>query len=402
MIVVGTSTAMMAVDISPALGAFMAGVLLADSEYRHELEADINPFKGLLLGLFFISVGMSLNMGLLVSMPVIVILATLGLMLLKGSILYALGRIFKLSRLGGVSLGASLCQGGEFAYVIFTAAIAAGVMTQAQTDLLVVVVTLSMALTPLCFIGADLLNSKLTDKGGDDSYDVKPEEVPQVIIAGFGRFGQIAGRVLTAKHIPFTAIEKDADQVNFVAKFGNKIYYGDAAREEILRSAHADKAVALVLAVDDVAASVEIADTVRKHFPDLKIYARARNRQHAYQLMDLGVYTFRRETFLSSLDLTRELLEGLGLTEHDAMHTVAVFRDHDRHRLFADHGKQGDQEQLQRSAMEAAKELEEMFERDATELKEIDAFEIRSGSEKIFLESQRHDGHPPERKDAAE
>lgn len=284
LIVTGTVLLMQSVGISMALGAFLAGMLLANSEYRHQLEADIEPFKGLLLGLFFIAVGMALNLGLFREHPGAIVLLIVGLMAAKGLIIYGLGRAWKLNHHSAKNLAMALPQGGEFAFVVFTAAVAAGLMTKDLEELLVLVVSLSMAATPAVTIASDWLTRGFVPPR--DEYDVHPTEEQPVIIAGFGRFGQIVGRILAARRIPFTALDVSAEQVDFVKKFGANIYYGDASRVDLLRAAKADTAKVLVLAIDDMEASLRTAESVAKHFPHIKIYAR--NRQHAYRLMDLA------------------------------------------------------------------------------------------------------------------
>jgi monovalent cation:proton antiporter-2 (CPA2) family protein len=366
LIVSATALLMNSVGISMALGAFLAGMLLANSEYRHQLEADIEPFKGLLLGLFFIAVGMGLNLALLREQPATIGLLVAGLMLIKGIVIYALGRAWGLNAHSAKSLSLALPQGGEFAFVIFAAAVAAGVIAKDLEDLLVVVVSISMAATPAVSLANDWLTRGFVPPQ-DAPYHVAPVEDASVIIAGFGRFGQITGRILAARHIPFTALDISAAQVDFVRKFGAEVFYGDASRLDLLRAAKAETAKVLVLAIDDIEASLRTAETVIKHFPHIKIYARARNRQHAYRLMDLGVTTLRRETFLSSLELTRDVLVGLGMRNGDAERTVQAFRAHDEKRLFEHYTHHGDEQKLQSLAKESAKELEEMFARDARE-----------------------------------
>ena len=287
LIVAGTSLLMDSVGISMSLGAFLAGVLLANSEFRHELEADIDPFKGLLLGLFFISVGMGLDLKLLRDQFGKIALIVLALMAIKGVVMFGLGRAWGMNTHSAKSLALALPQGGEFAFVIFTAAGAAQLITHDTQQLLVLVVSLSMAATPLLSISNDWMTRGFVPPP-EDHYSVAPPDERPVIIAGFGRVGQIIGRVLAAKKIGFTALDASAEQVDFVRTFGNKIYFGDASRPDLLRAAKADKAKILVIAVDDVEASLRIAETVTLHFPKLKIVARARNRQHAYRLMDLG------------------------------------------------------------------------------------------------------------------
>ncbi len=367
LIVTGMALAMASIGISMALGAFLAGMLLANSEYRHELEADIEPFKGLLLGLFFIAVGMGLNLKLIVEQPVSIFAFVIALLGAKALAIYALGRAWRLGRNASKDLAVSIAQGGEFAFVIFGAAVTAGAMTAMQNELLVLVVSLSMALSPVFAIINDRLTAMFKPKT-EAVYEQMPDEESPVIIAGFGRFGQIFGRMLAARKIRFTALDISSDQVDFVKRFGNKVYYGDASRVDLLRAAKADAAKIFVLALDDVDASIRTAEAVIKNFPHLKIYARARNRQHAYRLMDLGITLIQRETFLSALDLARDMLLGLGMSRMDADHTMRTFRDHDERRLFEHYTHHNDLQKMQDLAKVGNKELEEMFERDATEV----------------------------------
>ncbi|MGI9303184.1 MAG: cation:proton antiporter, partial [Gammaproteobacteria bacterium] len=363
--VIGIALLMQSVGLSMALGAFLAGVLLADSEFRHELEANIEPFKGLLLGLFFIAVGMSVNLGLLVSQPLLIVALVVGLMAVKSLVLYGLGRRQGLDHQSAISLAFAISQGGEFAFVIFGVAVGAQVMGQPLADLLILVVTLSMAVTPFLFV----VNERFiqTPKKEEEDYDVNVPEENQVIIAGFGRFGQIVARILRAKKIGFTALEVNPEQVDFVRKFGNKTYYGDAARLDLLRAAKVGEAKIFVLAIHDIETSLRTAETVRKHFPHVAIYARAHNRKHAYQLMDRDVRIIQRDTLLSSLDMARVVLEGLGVSHRESVDAVEKFRRHDEERLVATHKVHNDEEKMIYLAKQAAKELEEMFDEDEQE-----------------------------------
>ena len=365
LVVIGTSLLMTSVGLSMSLGAFLAGVLLADSEYRHELEADIEPFKGLLLGLFFISVGMSADLGLILTHPFAIVGGALGLMIAKASILLGLGRMSGHTWESSRGLAVALCQGGEFAFVLFGLAADNGIMGHTLTDSLVIAVTLSMALTPLAFVLNDVLFGKWLKKPSEEKYDQIDAGENKVIIAGFGRVGQIVARLLRAKKIPFTALDKSAEQIDTVRRFGNRAYYGDASRLDLLRAAKADKAEILVLAIDDVEASVRTVETVRKHFPNLKIYARARNRFHAYRLLDHAVDHLMRETYLSSLELGKQVLLGLGVAEREARETVSTFHEHDERSLLRQHAVYHDETKLIQSAKDAAKELEEIFESDS-------------------------------------
>ena len=364
LIVVGTALIVESVGLSMALGAFLAGVLLADSEFRHALEADIEPFKGLLLGLFFVAVGMSVNFGLLAAETVSIVLLTLALLAAKFVLLFGLGIVSRHDPKSALHLAGAISQGGEFAFVIFNIAMDSSVMPKPSADLLVLVVTLSMAATPAILAFLEWI---LKPRPGADakSYDVSVSDDHQVIIAGFGRYGQIVGRILRAKKIGFTALEISPEQVDFVARYGSKIYYGDASRLDVLRAARADKAVAFVLAIDDVEASIRAAETVIANFPDLTILARARNRQHAYRLMDLGVTIINRETLLSSLDTARRLLQALGLADYEAARAVELFRKIDQRHLLAQHAMHHDEDKLIAGSKAWAKELEKIFEQDA-------------------------------------
>jgi glutathione-regulated potassium-efflux system protein KefB len=364
--VVGTTLLMDRLGLSAALGAFLAGVLLADSEYRHELQADVEPFKGLLLGLFFIAVGMSLNMQTIVHEPGTIAVLVVGLIVIKGVILYALGRTNGLGTPSARALAVALAQGGEFAFVVLGVAVEAEIITRALSDRLIAAVTLSLVATPLLFaINGAIERREAKRKASETAYDALPGDESQVIIAGFGRFGQIVARILRAKRIPFTALDISSEQVSFVRNYGSKVYYGDASRLDLLLAARADRAVAFVLAIDDVAASVRTAEVVHRHFPHLKIYARARNRQHAYRLMELGISVVWRETFLSSLDMARGVLKGLGLPDFAAARTIEIFREHDEKRLYSLYGEHRNEERMRMLAKKAAEELEELFAQDA-------------------------------------
>jgi monovalent cation:proton antiporter-2 (CPA2) family protein len=374
LVVVAIALLMQSLGLSMALGAFLAGVLLADSEYRHALEADIDPFKGLLLGLFFMSVGMSLNLGMIVERPGTVAALVVGLVTIKLAVLYVIGRMNGLSPSSARALAIAISQGGEFAFVVFAVATGAAVLDPAEADLLKAVVTLSMATTPL-LVALDQMMMKVQSArlAAEAEYDAPPDEQRAVLIAGFGRFGQIVARILRAKKIPFTALEISPDQVDFVRRFGNEVFYGDASRIDLLRAAKADRAAAFVLAIDDPEASVRTAQTVRENFPDLPIYARARNRNHAYRLMEVGIKVVWRETFLSSVDMAGAVLQGLGLPEREVVAAAETFRRHDEQRLYAHYGVHNDERRMQALAKAAMKELEELFAADVAELSDADS-----------------------------
>ncbi|MGH8634604.1 MAG: cation:proton antiporter, partial [Burkholderiales bacterium] len=364
LVVIGTSLLMSSVGLSMSLGAFLAGVLLADSEYRHELEADIEPFKGLLLGLFFISVGMSADLGLIVSHPLAIVGATAALMAVKAAILLGIGRLAGHKWESSRALAVALCQGGEFAFVLFGLAADSGIMGRTLTDSLVIVVTLSMALTPLALVLNDVVISGWPRKPAEEKFDEIDVGDNRVIIAGFGRVGQIVTRLLRAKRIPFTALDKSVEQIETVRRFGSRAYYGDASRLEMLLAAKADKAEILVVAIDDVESSLRTAETAKKNFPNLRIYARARNRFHAHRLMDIGVDYLIRETYASSLELTQQVLRGVGLTGWEAQDAVATFRNHDEQFLVRQHAVYHDETRLIQSSKEAVQELESLLQSD--------------------------------------
>ena len=362
--VVGVTLIMEQAGLSASLGAFIAGVLLADSDYRHEIQADIAPFEGLLLGLFFTAIGMSLNLRLVVDSPNLVLAIVVGLLAVKSARAVP-ARPPRRAGLGpSRRLALAIAQGGEFAFVLFTAGAASGVLEQPVADLLSVAVTLSMAATPLLLLIDETLAPKAVVAR---AFDAMPENDGHVVIAGFGRVGQIVARILLAKRIPFTALDSDPQHVDTVRKFGARAFYGDASRPEILDAAQTGKARAFVLAIDNVEASLRTAQMVKQRYPHVPIYARSRHRRHTHQLMDLGIQVIRRETFLSSLDLTREVLRGLGLSERDVRFAVDTFMAADRKRLYEDYKHYTDLEKLQERAKSHTQELEGIFAQDAAE-----------------------------------
>ncbi len=366
LVVLGTAWLMERVGVSSTLGAFLAGVLLADSEYRHELESHIEPFKGLLLGLFFISVGMSMDLSLLLRAPLWVIGLTLSLLALKAAVLWPLGRTLGgLGRADTLRLAVLLAAGGEFAFVLLDLAAKQHLISAGQRGLLVLAITVSMALTPLLVVlaarGLDAVPRKPAREF--DTIDTAP---PRVIIAGFGRVGQIVARVLRAQHIPFVALEHSVEQVDLSRRFGTiNLFFGDPARLELLRAAQADKAEVFVLATDDPEVNLRTAELVRRHYPHLRLVARARNRQHVFRLIDLGVEEPVRETFHSSLKMTRKTLEALGLSPALARDRVERFRQHDEALLKTQAVLFDDETALMQSTREALLDLERLFEADA-------------------------------------
>ncbi len=328
MVVLGTAVLFEAIGLSMGMGAFMAGILLANSEYRHELVASLLPFKGLLLGLFFIAIGMSLDLHVIVAKPWVVLAVTLGFIILKGLIIFGLGRIFRFDKDAAKNMAFTIPQGGEFAFVLFSVAFSNNILSHENASILNVAVTMSMMLTPFIFAA----NQKYFRKSSELSerpYDAIDEKSPEVIIAGFGRFGQIVARLLRSEVTAFTILDNDASQVEIARKFGNKVYYGDASRMDILESAGTAKAKFFVLAVDDMEKSIEIARTVKKHFPEVEIVARARNRQHAIFLMEIGIQSIHRETYLTSLEVAKEVLVKKGLHPEHVKRRLEIFKFHD-------------------------------------------------------------------------
>lgn len=370
LVVMGTAWIMDEAGMSMSLGAFLAGVLLADSEYRPEIEAQIDPFKGLLLGLFFISIGMGLNVDLVRESPLLIGALLGALLAIKAGVLYALSRWFAgEDHAQSLSLAALLAQGGEFAFVVFALARDSGLIGGAERDLLILVVTLSMAATPLLVFARARLAPSAKSKKRTRDYDPIDEarQQPRVIIAGFGRFGQIVGRILHAHRIPFTALETDSDQVEFIRRFGHDVYYGDATRLDLLRAAHTEQAEVFVVATENTDTNLRTARLLKRHFPHLKVFARARNRQHVFKLMDLSVDRPVRETFFSSLEIARSTLEALGFEPEAAADSIRRFREHDEKVLAAQYPFYDDEAALLQSANEARADLERLFEADKPE-----------------------------------
>lgn len=363
LVVVATGLLFNAVGMSMELGAFVAGVLLAESEYRHELEADIEPFKGLLLGLFFVSVGMTANLGMLFEHPLRIGALVIGLMAIKFILVWTVARVMGYATDQCRGMAFSLPQAGEFGFVLFSIAVGYALVDKALADTLVIVVTISMIASPLLMMLQPSIEAKLT-KPAQPAYDDIDAQTSRVIVAGFGRFGQIVGRVLRMRRITFTALESDVAMVDFVRRFGNKVYYGDASRRDVLRAAGADRAEVFILAIDDIDLSVRTAAMVRRHFPHLKLLARARNRQHAIRLMDLGIRYVIRETYLSSLDMAQQTLESLGMSRAEAVESIERFDAHDKHTLQMQREARDDEQKLLQSAQQAARELEQLFEKD--------------------------------------
>jgi glutathione-regulated potassium-efflux system ancillary protein KefC/glutathione-regulated potassium-efflux system protein KefB len=354
--------------LSMSLGAFLAGVLLADSEYRHELEAVIEPFKGLLLGLFFMAVGMTVNLPLLTHEPLLIGGLVLALVAVKAGVLFSLRCLFKAPTDSARKLALSLAQGGEFAFVLFNIAVGYSIVDRATSDMLILVVTISMLVAPLLFLLEDKVFSNWwrEEKAPFSNYDPIKDHGSTVIIVGFGRVGQVVARILNTRKITFTALEKNPQQIDFVRKFGNQVYYGDATRLDLLMAAGLGNAKLFVLTVGNIEASLQIAASVRSHYPNLPIYARAHNRAHAYGLMDLGVKMLVRETLHSSMELSRSVLRELGFSHHESDRTVAAFYEFDEKLLRQQHTIYRDEQKLIEATKQAGEELQALFEAEST------------------------------------
>lgn len=364
LLVIGIAVFMQKLGLSMALGTFLAGVLLAESEYRHELEVSIEPFKGLLLGLFFIAVGMAVNLGLLALHPIEILTAVVVLVTMKGVVLYFLARIFGTRAKARSRMAAILSQGGEFAFVLFTAAQAENLLDAELSAFLLVVVSLSMVTTPLLLIAQEkwFFATINNDSTSGDSDVINRN--PRVIIAGFGRFGQVVGRLMYANKIRITVLESDPSQIQLLRKYGYKVFYGDATKLDLLRAAGADKAEAIVACTDNPDEILEIVNICHQHFPNLKILARARSRVEAYQLLNNGVPNYSRETFLGALDLGRQLLVELGMHPYQAKRAEKYFSKLDNTMLEELLPMHTDDKDLAQRSKEARKELEEVFGRD--------------------------------------
>jgi monovalent cation:proton antiporter-2 (CPA2) family protein len=364
LIVAGTALIATVAGLSPSLGAFMAGVLLSESEYRHELQADIAPFEGLLLGFFFISVGMSADLQLAGTQPARLVEATAALLAAKSIIGFALARIARQDTANALRFGLALPQASEFSFVLFSAAVAAGALGEGEAAFATLVTAASMVATPILFAGSEALLMSRLKRAPGPAYDTIDAEPTPVIICGFGRFGQIVGRVLRMHGIAFTALERDPGQVEVVRRFGTKVYFGDPTRPDVLRAAGAEQAKLLVAALDDPPSVLRMVDVVKRNFPNLAILARARNRWYAHLLMDRDVDGQVRETLHSSLQLSKMALTTLGIGEEAAERAVALFRDHDEKTLLATHAIYRDDEQIRQSQEQAADELASLFEAD--------------------------------------
>lgn len=383
LLVVGIAVLMTSVGLSPALGAFVAGVVLANSEYRHELESSIDPFKGLLLGLFFISVGSSIDFELIVSKPLVIIGLVAGLMMLKMMILFVLGKVFEVRNAQNFIFSIGLSQIGEFAFVLLSFSVQQGVLTKDITDTMMAVVAISMAMTPL----AMLINEKwiltrfcLVSAGlqVQRPSDVEEQDNP-VIIAGYGHFGNTIGRFLRANNVEATVLDNDSDNVDFLRRMGQKVYYGDATRYELLDIAGAGRAQMIIIAINDEEKRLELIETVKKHFPNLHMLVRSTNRNDAYDLMNAGMMHIYRETFDTSLRLGVDALKLLGHRAHEATRSAKTFFIHDERTLKHLSSIRNDEEYIH-AARQHMEELEIIMkaDREATQLNALAGWDRES------------------------
>ncbi|NBC99080.1 glutathione-regulated potassium-efflux system protein KefB [Atlantibacter hermannii] len=364
LLVLGSALFMDALGLSMALGTFIAGILLAESEYRHELEIAIDPFKGLLLGLFFISVGMALNLGVLYTHILLVVAGVAILVAVKIAVLYGLAHLYGLRNSERLQFSGVLSQGGEFAFVLFSTASSQRLFQGDQMALLLVTVTLSMMTTPLLMKRIDKhLARRFNEPEDGDEQPWVEDDKPQVIVVGFGRFGQVIGRLLMANKMRITVLERDISSVNLMRKYGYKVYYGDATQLELLRSAGAEQAKSIVITSNEPEDTLKIVHLCQQHFPHLAILARARGRVEAHELLQAGVTQFSRETFSSALELGRKALISVGLHPHQAQRAQLHFRRLDMRMLRELMPIHTDTAQISR-VREARRELEEIFQRE--------------------------------------
>ncbi|MBD8637408.1 monovalent cation:proton antiporter-2 (CPA2) family protein [Stenotrophomonas sp. CFBP 13725] len=366
LVVLGTAWFMQEAGLSASLGAFLAGVLLSDSEFRHELEAQIEPFKGLFLGLFFIAVGMGIDLDRIIAEPGMIAAGVGILLVVKFGMLYAIGRLAKLPSRQALLLGSVLWLGGEFAFVVFNEAQRAQLLGSANHDRLVAIVGLSMALTPLLMIVLLRLLGReaSTTTQAPPADDVAPDNRPKVLIAGMGRFGQVVARLLTAQKVPFVALEANPDTVADLRRFGNQLYYGDPTRPEMLRAAGGAEIAVFVVTMDDPETNLRATRLIRRLYPDARVLARARNRQHAWRLMDMAAEPFR-EVFGTSLELSERVLIALGIPGDTAKRHVQRFREHDEKLLRDQYLVYDDETAVIQTSRDARADLMHLFEADA-------------------------------------
>lgn len=365
LIVMATAMGMQASGLTMGMGAFIAGMLLANSSFRHQLEAEIEPFKGLLLGLFFIAIGMSLDLSLLVTEPGFIVSAAVLLVVIKAWVIYAIMRFNKQCGTGAMRVALMLSQGGEFAFVVMAQAATNGILTQVTADQVTLIVGISMALTsPIVIIHSIWFNSNNCPPVYDTHLD---SEDPQVMIAGFGRFGQITARILAANNIAFAALDKDAEHIEFVKRFGNKVFFGDAARLDLLKTAGIEKASILLIAVDNEGDGLKIASLVSHHFPHISIVARAHNRQSVRVYWEMGVEKVIRETFSSGVEAAQSVLQEYGFSSPEAENMTQIFVYHDEEILQKSIDEKLDMDALIAGSQANREQLESLFQQDKYE-----------------------------------
>jgi monovalent cation:proton antiporter-2 (CPA2) family protein len=362
LIVIATALGMEEAGLSMGMGAFIAGILLANSTFRHQLETEIEPFKGLLLGLFFIAIGMNLDLSLLVSEPLFIICASVLLVSIKSVIIFAILKANKQLTTDAMRIGLMLSQGGEFAFVVMAQAASNGILPTEVAAQVTLIVGISMALTaPLVILHSLWFTSKNCPAVYDSHSD---ESEPQVIIAGFGRFGQVSGRILAANNIPFTALDKDAKHIEFVKQFGNKVFYGDACRLDLLETAGIEQAKILLIAVDGEDEGLRIAELVHHNFPKVRIIARARNRFAARRYAEIGVNHYVRELFAGGLEAASMLLTEYGFSDEQVIEMVDIFAKHDKNLLDKTVHEQMSMDDLIKTSKQGREELATLFKRD--------------------------------------
>ncbi len=363
LIVLGSAVLMEHANLSMGLGAFMAGMMLANSSFRHQLEADVEPFKGLSLGLFFISIGMTLDFGLLTASPMTIMLGTLGLMALKAAVIVGLVMVAGVPLPRGLLLGLMLCQGGEFGFVIVADSLNADLLDRETAGLVNLMVGISMALTAPAVIWFDKFTDKQIAKAPENTEKFDSTE-PEALILGFGRFGQVTGRILAANHIHFTALDKSAQHIEFVKKFGNQVYYGDASRREVLEAAGISKVRTVVVAIDEPHQAKSIVEYVRANFPKITVIARAHNRSDYLALRAAGAHSVIREVFAGALEAATEALHALGYSDGQSMQKAETFKQHDQQLLDKQTQVRHDDSKVIEISLEGREELEAIFQQD--------------------------------------
>jgi glutathione-regulated potassium-efflux system ancillary protein KefC/glutathione-regulated potassium-efflux system protein KefB len=377
LLVIAVALLMETVGLSPALGAFLAGVVLADSEFRRELEGDIEPFRGLLLGLFFISVGAGINLGLFTTQPRTLVAFVLGLIIIKAIVIYVVARIFHVEGRAATLTAVALAQGGEFAFVLLGIASASGIITAGISELATGAVATSMALTPILLKGYQRWCSSSLSSLPQPTNEAFSDR-PDAIVAGFGRFGQIAARLLIVNGFKTSTLDSSAEQVELVRRFGRRVYYGDATRLDLLRASGAAEAKLLIVAIDDRDQAETLVEVAARHFPHLKILARAYDRRHAYRLLEKGAHVVERETFEAGLTLGAEALKALGLKDAQATQATRLFRRHDEKMFDALAQVWGDEERFIVASKETSERMNELLAADIQSMLKEPADAVRN------------------------